>query len=203
MDSIVQRFVHIISILWVCALDKTIKKIENCLINLWSCHNSVGIMRTWGFLTWKIWTFLAGFQNSSGKRTRLVTAGSDAEETLRLHEDHHQQKGPAQVGFSLSHQSHSNIWCDCILNFFTIIWSLQRILWAERVDDGGGGSRHRGAARRPECHRCQFVYEGGGPGLSGDFISAAAAFTAASSVNITALHNVSLYSSHTRASLWF
>lgn len=45
--------------------------------------------------------------------------------------------------------------------------SLQRILWAKRADDGGGGSRHRGAARRAERHRCQSVYEGRGPGLSG------------------------------------
>lgn len=36
-------------------------------------------------------------QNSSWKRASLVTTGLDAEEALRLHEDHHQQKRPAQV----------------------------------------------------------------------------------------------------------
>ena len=37
------------------------------------------------------------WQNSSRTRSGLVTTRSDAEEALRLHEDHHQQEGTAQV----------------------------------------------------------------------------------------------------------
>lgn len=36
-------------------------------------------------------------QNPPGARPCLVTPGADAEEALRLHENHHQQEGPAQV----------------------------------------------------------------------------------------------------------
>lgn len=37
-------------------------------------------------------------QNSFGPGTGLASAGPDAEEAVGLHEDHHQQEGPAEVG---------------------------------------------------------------------------------------------------------
>lgn len=147
-------------------------------------------------------------QNSSRKRACLVKTGLDAEETLWLHEDDHQQKGPAQVCLyrtcwgplasritfviSMSWFLFSppkparNTHLSERRYFNHLLW--QWILWAKRVDDGGGGSRHRWAARWTKCHRCQSVHEGRGLGLSGN-----SAFTLTLSKtpksNLPELHN--------------
>lgn len=95
----------------------------------------------------------------------MVTAGFDAEEAVRLHEDHHQQKRPAEVRWTRLSLSTPPVFA-CSRERRRRL-SPQRILRAERADDGGGGGRHRWAARRAERDRRQPVYEGGGPGLSG------------------------------------